>query len=328
MLRRSLIFVLLITCGLLGWWGWGKSGQANLPEVKAHLARHPTPVRRLTPPPTRLDFLSDLSQPYQVRIQTLQNTLETECSEPEIRYLYQLLEKGPAAAEIPEQGFMVANEVMGQLIKHETDRTRFASHFIALLNDPRQPAVIRDYAVQFLGSLVDPRKVYGSGNPKAIGLPLEVTEQVLKSLVSAATDPLLSQTSVPGTTLMIFVDLARSGDALNCGPSIATLKPWIGQALSEGSSLSLACRVSAVIAAGILAPEDFRPTLRKIAYQPDGEGALQLCALASLGQSGDAADLPKLQHVAATHPTLAYAASEAGRALTARLTIEPSKVSQ
>ena len=95
-----------------------------------------------------------------------------------------------------------------------------------------------------------------------------------------------------------------------------------------GSALSQSVRVSAVIAAGVLAPDEFRPTLRKIAYQPDGAAALQLPALASLGQSGDAADLPQLQKIAATQPALAYAAADASRVLTIRLTGEAPQISQ
>jgi hypothetical protein len=331
MSRRSLIYSLLIACSLfggLGWWRWQKSGAITTPEVNQHITRHPVASRQLTPPAARLVFLTDLARPYEARIQLLHSTLESECSEPEIRYLYQLLEKGPAAAELPEQGYMIANDIMGQLIHYDTDRIRLATRFTALLNDSQRPAVLRDYAVQFLGRLIDPRKAADLSNSQATSLAPEITAQVMKSLVIAATDPALTQTSVPGTTLMVFVNLARSGEALDCGPSIATLKPWLSQALGEGSTLSLACRVSAVIAAGALAPEDFRATIRKIAYQPDGEGTLQLCALASLGQSGDAADLPKLQHVSTTHPTLAYAALEASRVLTARLSAESPKVSQ
>jgi hypothetical protein len=326
--RRLLLFSLLIACGLLAWWGWGKSRQATKPEVELRVARHPAVPRQSTLLATRLDFLTDLSRPYEVRIQLLHDTLESGCSEPEVRYLYQLLEKGPAAAELPEQGYMVANAIMGQLTEHDTDRARLASRLMALLNDSQQNGVLRDYAAQFLGKLIDPRRSPVSPNNANLPLSPEVSTQVMKSLVTAATDPALSQTSVPGTTLMIFVDLASAGAGIDCAPSITALKPWLGRALADGSTLSLGCRVSAVIAAGALAPGDFRDTLRKIAYQPDGEGALQLCALASLGQSGDAADLPKLQHVAATHPTLAYAASEACRALTTRLATEPSKISQ
>ena len=115
---------------------------------------------------------------------------------------------------------------------------------------------------------------------------------------------------------------------MDCSTAIATLKPWLTQALGEGSSLNLAVRVSAVTAAGVLAPEEFRPTLRKIAYRTDGSAALQLPALASLGQSGEATDLPQLQKIAATQPALAYAAADACRVLTTRLTGDPAPISQ
>jgi hypothetical protein len=325
MLRRFFPFLLIIFCGLIGWWALSKSRGPSSPSVQSGLTHRSSAPRQLTPPASRLAFLTDLSKPYDVRIQLLRDSLESGCSEPEMQFLYHLLETGPAAAELPQHGYMVANDIMAELIKHEKDLPRYVSQFTALLNDQRQPEVIRDYAVQYLGLLVDPRN---SASEKATRLSPEMFTQVLKSLVTAATDPSLSQTSVPGTVLVTFAKLANSGKGLNGDPSVALIVPFIRQALAEGSTLGLGTQVPAVIAAGALAPVDFRPTLRKIAYQPDGEGALQLPALASLGKVGDLTDVEALQKVAASHPRLAYAATDACRVLTARLGGEPQKVSQ
>jgi hypothetical protein len=327
MLKRSFPYLSLVVAGMAGLWLWKESRPKSHKEEVSNTRHSSPPLRRAVPPATRLDFLTDLGQPYQVRINLLHSTLASECSEPEIRYLYQQLAQGAATAEIPEHGYVIANDIMTQLLRHETDPQRFATNFTALLKDSHQPEVIRDYAVQSLASWLTPRAAEAGALVLAAPSP-EITSQVLKSLVMAATDPALGQTSIPGTTLMMLVDLTRSDSGVDCRASIATLKPWLGKALSEGSTLSLAIRVSAVVAAGILAPEDFRPALRNIAYQPDGGGALQLPALASLGQSGEAADVSKLQHVAATQPTLAYAASDACRVLTARLTGESPEISQ
>jgi hypothetical protein len=328
MLRRSFFYLLLVVMGTAGMWLWRENRSKAVADVEVSNARHSSPPpRQSVPSATRLDFITDLSQPYQVRINLLHNTLSSECSEPELRYLYQLLAQGAAAAEIPEHGYVIANDIMNQLLSHETNPQRFASNFTALLNDSHQPEVIRDYAVQYLVSWLNPRSAQVSTT--ALAAPSsEITAQVMKSLVTATIDPALGQTSIPGTTLMMLVDLTRSDSGVDCRSSIATLKPWLSRALGEGSTLTLAIRVSAVVAAGILAPEDFRPTLRKIAYQPDSSGALQLPALASLGQAGDATDLTKLQKVAATQPTLAYAAADACRTIAARLTSESLKISQ
>jgi hypothetical protein len=316
MLRRTFPYLLIIICGLLGWWGLAKS-RPSLPRgEEGHLTRRSSAPRQVTPLAPRLAFLTDLSRPYDVRIQLLRSSLESGCSESEIQFLYHLLEIGPAAAELPEQGYMIANDIMAELIKHEKDLPRCVNHFTALLNDPQQPGVLRDYAVQYLGILIEPRN---SPSERTPALSPEISVQVLKSLVIAATDPALSQTSVPGSVLMTFSRLANSSKNLRTDPCVEALIPFIRQVLTEGSTLGLETRVSAVIAAGALAPVDFRPTLRKIAYQEDGGGVLQLPALASLGQAGDLTDVASLQKVAASHPSLAYAATDACRVLTTRL---------
>jgi hypothetical protein len=321
MFRRLFPYPLLAGIGVVGMVFWQKSSLSELEDIKVSSSRHSLSVtspRLGTLPVARLRFLTDLSQPYQVRINLLRSTLAEGCSEPELRYLYVLLDKGANKSEIPEHGYVVANDLMTQLLIHETDPKRFAENFTALLNNTQQPEVIRDYAVQFLATWLNPRSALAT--PSALASPPpEIAAQVLDSIVTAATSPALSQTSVPGTTLMMLVDLTRSGSGVDCRSAVRMLKPWLAQALGEGSTLSLAVRVSAVTAAGILAPEEFRPTLRKIAFRTDGSAALQLPALASLGQSGEAADLPRLQEVAATQPALAYAAAEAGRVLTTRL---------
>ena len=298
-----------------------------MPEGAITNLRRPSPLPvRPAPSVTRLDFLTDLGQPYEVRINLLRTILATECSEPEIRYLYQLLAQGAPKAEVPEHGFVITNAIMGQLLSHETDASRFAEKFTALITDGRQPEVVRDYAVQYLASWLNPRPAQAT---KVLAAPSpEITAQILKSLVSAATDPSLGQTTIPGTTLMMLVELTRTGSGVDCRESIVTLRPWLGQALADGSTLSQSVRVSAVIAAGVLAPDEFRPTLRKIAYRSGGATVLQLPALAGLGQSGEATDLPQLQKIAATQPALAYAAADASRVLATRLSSKVSDNSQ
>ena len=262
MLRRAFPYLLLVGLGLAGAGLWRNT--SNSSKVAITNSRRPSPpLQRVAPPATRLDFLTDLGQPYQVRINLLRSILATECSEPELRHLYQLLAQGAPKAEVAEHGYVIANDIMAQLLSHETDPTRFAEKFIALIADGQQPEVVRDYAVQYLASWLNPRPAQAA---KVLPAPSpEITAQILKSLVSAATDPALGQTTIPGTTLMMLVELTRTGSGVDCRESVATLRPWLGQALADGSALSQSVRVSAVIAAGVLAPDEFRPTLRKIA---------------------------------------------------------------
>lgn len=276
------------------------------------------PAARAISQPTRLDFITDIGQPFQYRAIQLRNTLSTECAEPEIRYLYQLLENGPPKGELPEHWFVIANEIMILILNHESDPQRFSTNFIKLLNDTRQPDVIRDYAVQFLTTWLNPRSPQATANSLATPPP-EIAAKVLQSLAAATIDPALEQSSIPGTTLMMLVDLTRSGTAVDCSQAIATLKPWLGRALQDGSTLNNSIRVSAVVAAGIIAPEEFRPVIRRIAYQENSGSSLRLPAIAALGQAGEAEDLAKLREIATTSPEFTYAAQDAFTALSSRL---------
>jgi PA14 domain/Bacterial TSP3 repeat len=103
------------------------------------------------------------------------------------------------------------------------------------------------------------------------------------------------------------------------GMAIATLKPWLTRALQDGSTLATPIRVSAITAAGILAPGDFLPLIRNIAWQENGNLSHRLPAIAAIGQAGDAQDLPKLRQIAAVFPALHRAAHDAVATLTSRL---------
>lgn len=316
MFRKSLPYILLAVLGGVGVFAW-KNQNTPAPVAAAPDIASSRPSPRAFPQPTRLDFLTDIGQPYQVRITQLRNTLATECSEPELRYLYQLLEKSPPKGELPEHWFVIANDIMTRILTYETDPQRFANNFTGLLNASHQPEVIRDYAVQYLASWVNPRSAQATATRLATPSP-EIAAQVLQSLAAATIDPALEQSTIPGTTLMMLVDLTRSGSGVDCTPVIATLKPWLSLALQDGSTLSNPIRVSAVSAAGILAPDEFRPLIRKIAYQGNAGSSLRLPAIAALGQAGEVDDLAKLREIADSSPELTYAAQDAVTALSTR----------
>ncbi len=79
--------------------------------------------------------------------------------------------------------------------------------------------------------------------------------------------------------------------------------------------LATPIRVSAVQAAGVIAPDEFRPVLRGIAFSETGQSSLRLPAIAAIGQCGEAADLEELQRIIEAFPELSYAARDAHRTL-------------
>jgi len=191
-----------------------------------------------------------------------------------------------------------------------------SSTLLGILHDTKQPDVLRDYSVQHLATWINPRS--HQGNSATPAPSPEVTDKVLDALVTAATDPTLENSSIPGTTLMMFINLTHTSNPLDCTAAVDKLKPWLSAALEDGSKLSNPVRVSAIGAAGILDPEQFRPAIRRIAYQENGQSSLQLPAIATLGQSGEVDDIEKLQNVARAQPALAYAAKEACKLLKSR----------
>ena len=242
----------------------------------------------------------------------------------DLRTLYKLLETPAPTGELPEHSYVIANDIMQLILTHETDPQRYATQFSALLNSPGQPEVIRDYAVQFLAAWLNPLATQSTSTRLPAASP-EIASEISQSLAIAATDPALAHTTIPGTTLMMLADLIRSASTADYTPAIETLKPWLALALQENSTLPNPTRVSAVSAAALLAPAEFRPVLRDIAYAENDSFSLRLPAIAALGQAGEEEDIPKLQAIAAASPVLAYAAADAAAALTARLgtTVSP-----
>ncbi len=317
-LKKSLILAVPALIGAAGFCAWKTrpsptaAATAPAPAVRHNQA---TPRGAI---PSSLKAVTDPGQAWQVRVALLRNALRSECGEPEIRYLYELLAKGPPKGELSEHWYVIANEFMEQLLSHDTDCVRLSTNLLRLLQDAHQPLVLRDYAVQHLVALLNSHSRQTPTGQMAQPSP-EIAAQILQAVVMATTDPALEQTSIPGTTLMMLVNLVRSPGNVDCTGAIAAIKPWLTRALQDGSSLSTPVRVSAVQAAGVLAPQEFRPTLRRLAYQENGQSSLRLPAIAAIAHCGETSDLEKLQQIARTHPELFYAAREAGTTLTSRL---------
>lgn len=325
MLRKFLPYLGLGFLGAAGFCAWkmrAPSPTASLQAVEHAYLKSSLRLRSSRP---QLAYLNDPGQPWQLRIDLLRKALSEECGEPEIRELYELMAKGAPHGELPEHGYVIANEIMEQLLRHDSDPQRFSSSLLQVLHDSRQPLVVRDYAVQHLVTwltLHPPQAQVQATDPSRLSSAApspEITAHVFQSLIAAATDPELEQTTIPGTTLMMFMNLARQPGGVDLSEATETLKPWLTRALEDGSILSAPIRVSAIQAAGILDPEGFRPVIRNIAYAENGQSSLRLPSIAVLGQCGENADLEKLRHIASTHPELSYAAQDAITSLTSRL---------
>jgi hypothetical protein len=304
-------------------WAW----KFRQPPAQGSAA--PAAARAQAPPavPEALKPLTDTASPWQVRVELLRRTLNAGGGEAEVAGLYGLLEKGAPKGELPEHWYVIANAIMEELRLHDPDESRFPAKLLAFLNDPRQPLVLRDYAVQHLATWINPRgrnfrPVTGpAGDTGGHLRSREVNETVLRGVVAAAMNPELEGSTVPGTACMMLVDLSRVPSGPDCRAAVAALNPWLHAALADGSKLAMPLRVSAAHAA-VLAPGEFLSALRGIAYSERAEPPLRLSAIAALASCGDASDVERLGTISAAAPELAFAANEARGALGSRLGAE------
>jgi hypothetical protein len=295
-------------------WAW----KFRQPPAQGSAA--PAAPRAQAPPavPEALKPLTDVALPWQVRVEVLRRALKSRCGEDELVYLYRLLETGAQRGEAPEHWYVVANDIMEQLKLRDPDASRYCTRLLALLDDARQPPVLRDYAVQHLAAWLDPRRPMPPGAAGPAGRIAALRSSVISALAQTATDPSIATTSIPGTVLMALINLSHV-DAPACAPAFAALRPWLAGALADGSKLSPSVRVSAIHAAAAAAPADYLPVFRGVAFRRDAPPALRLAAIAAIAACGDNSDLAPLRAIPAATPALAFAANDAIRALSTRL---------
>lgn len=289
----------------------------------------PSHARPLPYAPLGLKDLTDVALPWQARVDMLRRVLQSQCGEQEFAYLYALLERGAEPNERAESWYVIANDIMEQLSRRDPDESRFSTRMLAYLNNARQPLVLRDYAVQHLGTWINPgvqpplaQLANSSPTINPMVRSRAIHAAVLKGIAAAAVDPALQDSSIPGTVCMMLVALARSNlDGTDYHAALTTLKPWLAHALADGSQLSTPLKVSAVQAAA-LSPVEFRPMLRAIAYREGGQESLRLPAIATLARCGDASDLEMLQKI--NNTGLVAAAEDARRVLSSRLSASNS----
>lgn len=308
-----LMCAVLAVQGLLLWRAYRKPDAPPAAPAPAAAQRPPTADEM-----ARFAFFTDGAIPHQLRISMLRQTFAEGCSSADLACLYQLLlETKPPGRDGEEIRFVLANDLMGQLCRHDPDPDRFTGRLVSYMGDSSRHPVLRDYAVQHLAAWLDPRRALPRGSvPPATGWSA-LRASVLAALARTASDPALAATTVPGTVLMSLCSLSRT-DREICAEAFATLRPWLASALGGDSNLSLPVRVSAVHAAASADPAGYLPVFRAIAYRPDGTPAIRLAAINAIGRFGSQSDLPSLREVSASTPSLAVGVAAAVRSLSSR----------
>ncbi len=265
---------------------------------------------------SRFQSLTDPSVRWQVRVDMLRRLDAGSLGQEDINTLYSLLKFQPAADQ-EENWWVVVNEIMEQMRLQAIAPERYANELLAIIRNPSAPDVLRDYAVQHLGRWCSPRGA-------KLGHPSErnpaIVRETVDTFAALVTDPSIAHTSIPGTTLMLLVDMKGGGvpeEIIN--PAIKTLEPWFATTITGNNNTGKITRISAINAIGMLALETFRPDIRSLATNESVDPSIRLNSIAALGQIGEPSDLAALQAIATSDSRLRFAAQAAFRNLTAIL---------
>jgi hypothetical protein len=249
--------------------------------------------------------LTDPSLRWEVRVDMLRRMNAETLTPSDIETLFSLLRYQPDPGQ-QENWWVVANEIMEQMRLQAITPESYAKEMLALMRDPAAPEVMRDYAVQHLGQWVSPRGA-------ALGQPSETNQAIVRetaeTFAKLITDPANSHSTIPGTTLMLLIDMRGGGvpeEIIN--PVIDSINPWFTATLADTNQTSKITRISAINAIGMLQLKTFRPEIRSLATSETADPSLRLNSIAALGQIGDADDIPTLETIAKTDPRLQHAA--------------------
>lgn len=271
---------------------------AHTASLAPRVATRPVPASRHD---ARLDSLKDASISWQQRVALCRQLITHETSRADVDFLFTLLHDTRSHAA--EEWFVVANEIM-ETMRHEGAG---ASHYTAVLSSLAASRdahpVIRDYAVQHLAMWLYPTL------PGAPGETDPARRQSgLDAILALAADSSLSQTSVPGTSLMALADINDRADRETMEPVWNRLTPVITRWLEDGSA-TVTTRVSALQAVSRARVDALHPLVAQLATSPEAEPSVALSAVSALGYYGRPADAETIRRAATLRPRLAYAAA-------------------
>jgi len=188
---------------------------------------------------------------------------------------------------------------------------RYTAELSAILHDPAQHFVMRDYAVQHLSMWLYPAT---PDSPGEADPTLRATG--LQNLIDLPGDTTISHTSIPGTALMALADLTDRAPQEVTDPLWQQLAPVVRSYFDEGSSASLPNKVSALQAVSRSQVAELHPLIRRLANDARANPSVRLSSVAALGNYGDPADKPLLQQIANAEPRLRHAAAAALQRIT------------
>lgn len=271
--------------------------------------------------------LTDDSLAWQARIE-IARRIDSTLSETEAAHFLAILSRDPAPGR-EEDWWVVMNEIMEQMRKHGLGAGQYTEALSAIIKDPANHPVVRDYAVQHLAQWLAPAGPETAGtdsvlqNPSAhqATLPGEKDPQLiadgLETIVTIIADQTVSDTTIPGTALMYLVDASSRLPEETTAPLWTRLDPFLNRTITGATPVPANLRISAIQAAAILNLRAHLPSVRAIASSDSGDPSVRLSSIASLGFYASPADENLLKRIAAGNTRYRFAAISALERITA-----------
>lgn len=282
--------------------------QEQVPSGSTQSSREKKPHRDLTS--TRIseskwNALTRDDLPRHQRLE-LARQISDRLSPEDTATLYAALKHTPPSAN-PEEWYVILNEIMEQMRRHGLGADEYSSRLGEIIADTQQPEVVRDYAIQHLSGWIapaDPAQAPHETDDDAI-------RQSLAHVTGAIADPAASQTSIPGTGLLMLANVSARLPAEFTAPAWLSLEPFLTSILSGDGAVSPSTRISAVQAVGLAGQSQFLPAVRLLAADDAAEPSVRLSSIASLGLYAAPEDRAFLQEISTGDSRYKFAAQTA-----------------
>ena len=294
--------VLLLGAGTLVWW---KKGSVDVPSTSTEQATSVNYKSRITnhkSQSSRYTSLTNHALPTHTRLD-LARSIDTGLKPAAIAHLLTTFTHAPPH-QSREQWWLVLNEIMEQMRKKGVAPDLFGSALTALVSDPAQSEVVRDYAIQHLSQWIAPSTSDTPGEPSP-----QVTAAALQAIAATITDPSIAHTSIPGTALMSLTAVPL--------PELTTtliwlkLDPVLTTILKGETHGSLSTRTTIIQSVALRNSRTHLPLIQTFARDEKADPSLRLSSIAALGIYHSEGDRDYLTSIAIGSTRYRHAAQSA-----------------
>lgn len=249
----------------------------------------------------KVHALTDQALPYGARCESLA-VLRRDLTPEEIDYLYEALAFRPdTRIGTPRDWWVVLNEIMVVLRNADFGTDRYPKALAAIIGDPTDSEVPRDYAVQHLSAWL--------GDPSQ--QRTDFRQVAIDALVNAINDPTLGTTTIPGTAISTLTTASPDIPAAEQEALWSRLDPVLEQIVIGKTQASVVTRTSAIQSVAMRKREAVLPAIRELAAAADTEPSVRLSSVAALGFYGRPEDRALIERIRDNEPRLKFAATAA-----------------